>query len=85
MALSLEGSTSPCTQKVVAKLCWSARTRTIPTELHFVTIADWIHDMDTRIDHYDSWVDDERTPPGLQYTPKVAPPFDGGIARFADE
>ena len=34
---------------------------------------------------FDAWATDERQPQGLQFTPKVAPSFDGTTSWFAYE
>ena len=48
-------------------------------------MIDWPIVWDMEIEINDAWAVDERQPQGLQYTPKVAPLFDGSISWFAFE
>ena len=48
-------------------------------------MTDWPTEWDMENDMNDEWAGDERQPQGLQYTPKVAPSFDGRISWFAFE
>jgi hypothetical protein len=48
-------------------------------------MIDWPVEWDMENVMHDAWAVDERQPQGLQYTPKVAPSFDGRKSWFAFE
>ena len=48
-------------------------------------MTDWMHELGTDTDHYDSWVADETTSQGLQFILTVAPSFDGRVSWFSFE
>ena len=47
-------------------------------------MADWPNELDQDSEMFDAWTADERQPQGLQFTPKVAPSFDGRTSWFAN-
>ena len=48
-------------------------------------MADWPNELDQDSEMFGAWAADERRPQGLQFTPKVAPSFDGNTSWFAFE
>ena len=48
-------------------------------------ITDLPNEVGQDSEMFDAWAADERQPQGLQFTPKVAPSFDGGASWFAYE
>ena len=48
-------------------------------------MTDWPNELDQDSEMFDAWIADERQPQGLQFTPKVAPSFDGRTSWFAYE
>ena len=48
-------------------------------------MSEWPIEWDTKGETNHAWAVDERQPQGIQFTPKVAPSFDGRISWFAFE